>query len=559
MAEARKELGQAAAALAGSSAVARYEPLDRPAVDALLEQAAQLADPPARCPDSSWPCWPRAGRWTTRCWPPSLPMPPRCWSGSLTAWTTIPPSPTASCARARRPCRWRRQPKARLNGSVPWAAPDLSLPNCSPGVVRDCICAAFNPPCAPCEDTDVLLACLEVCDCTVVRICNAERDYVVSGSALRYWLPTGLLHQGLESFCCCAERGRDVARAEPGRLAFAEAGFGAGEPVAAAPWDLLGLPNPGHMLRDAMERAGAARAAPAVPEPPPEADGADAGATAQQVAALAERVAELTERLTQAQARLDKTEAELGETQAELRRTQHSLSALGVSRRRTRRPRAGRVRGNGAQRPVGSPPPASRSRRGQETATSRQALMEVLRKRRRRRRLTPERPRRTPARPPGRTHRRPAMTPERPAFFEGQILAAADLTSAVDYGRAEVARHERYLHDWGIAEGLELTQGQDRCHRKNTWRSRSGPAWRSTARDARSSCRGRPAEHDGFLHRQRRLAAGGRELPDPAARNRHRRARTAAGHRRLRGGQPADSHAGGVRPDLRRPRRRLRP
>ena len=49
------------------------------------------------------------------------------------------------------------------------------------------------------------------------------------------------------------------------------------------------------------------------------------------------------------------------------------------------------------------------------------------------------------------------MTPERPAFFEGQILAAADLTSAVDYGRAQVARHERYLHLWGIAEGLELT------------------------------------------------------------------------------------------------------
>jgi hypothetical protein len=49
------------------------------------------------------------------------------------------------------------------------------------------------------------------------------------------------------------------------------------------------------------------------------------------------------------------------------------------------------------------------------------------------------------------------MTPERPAFFEGQILAAADLTSAVDYGRAQVARHERYLHSWGVAEGLELT------------------------------------------------------------------------------------------------------
>jgi len=53
------------------------------------------------------------------------------------------------------------------------------------------------------------------------------------------------------------------------------------------------------------------------------------------------------------------------------------------------------------------------------------------------------------------------MTPERPAFFEGQILAAADLTSAVDYGRGQAARHERYLHDWGIAEGLELTTGPD--------------------------------------------------------------------------------------------------
>ena len=49
------------------------------------------------------------------------------------------------------------------------------------------------------------------------------------------------------------------------------------------------------------------------------------------------------------------------------------------------------------------------------------------------------------------------MALERPAFFEGQVLAAADLTSAVEYGRAETARHDRYLHDWGIADGLELT------------------------------------------------------------------------------------------------------
>jgi hypothetical protein len=53
------------------------------------------------------------------------------------------------------------------------------------------------------------------------------------------------------------------------------------------------------------------------------------------------------------------------------------------------------------------------------------------------------------------------MTPERPVFFEGQILAAADLTGSVDYGRGEVARHERYLHDWGIAEGLQMTAKAD--------------------------------------------------------------------------------------------------
>jgi hypothetical protein len=48
------------------------------------------------------------------------------------------------------------------------------------------------------------------------------------------------------------------------------------------------------------------------------------------------------------------------------------------------------------------------------------------------------------------------MAPERPIFFEGQVLAAADLTSTVEYGRDEVARHDRYLHDWGVTNGLEL-------------------------------------------------------------------------------------------------------
>ena len=45
---------------------------------------------------------------------------------------------------------------------------------------------------------------------------------------------------------------------------------------------------------------------------------------------------------------------------------------------------------------------------------------------------------------------------ERPVFFENQILGAADLTATVDLSRGQQARHNRYLHIWGIAAGLEL-------------------------------------------------------------------------------------------------------
>src|SRR5262249_31234348 len=51
----------------------------------------------------------------------------------------------------------------------------------------DCLCAALNPACQPCNDPAVLLACLEVKDCKVVRICNLERTFVISPTALRYW------------------------------------------------------------------------------------------------------------------------------------------------------------------------------------------------------------------------------------------------------------------------------------------------------------------------------------------------------------------------------------
>jgi len=44
----------------------------------------------------------------------------------------------------------------------------------------------------------------------------------------------------------------------------------------------------------------------------------------------------------------------------------------------------------------------------------------------------------------------------RPTFYEGEILPAADLVASVNYPRGALARHERYLHVWGIASGLTL-------------------------------------------------------------------------------------------------------
>lgn len=44
---------------------------------------------------------------------------------------------------------------------------------------------------------------------------------------------------------------------------------------------------------------------------------------------------------------------------------------------------------------------------------------------------------------------------ERPIFFEGQILGAVDLQAALEYHRGADARHNRYLHIWGIVNGLD--------------------------------------------------------------------------------------------------------
>ena len=85
--------------------------------------------------------------------------------------------------------------------------------------LKDCICAALNPPCAPCDDPAVLLACLTVKDCEVIDICNLKRKFVISGPALRYWLPPlNMLGDVLEKLCCpdpiCEEEEEEAPRAE---------------------------------------------------------------------------------------------------------------------------------------------------------------------------------------------------------------------------------------------------------------------------------------------------------------------------------------------------------
>jgi hypothetical protein len=318
---ARSELRAAAEALTSGAAGAGYDPLDRPTVDALLHQAADLSGlsdvrlamlAQGRPLDDEVLADLNSDAAAALQWLldrlDNDPMLADCELRSQAQALSL--STTAED----------ETPRIRSLGRAGSELAELVA-----GVVTDCICAALDPPCAPCEDTDVLLACLEVRDCTVVRICNAERDYVISGSALRYWLPVGLLRRRVEFFCCPPDRGRDVARAEPGRLAFSEAGFGAGESVAAGLQDLLGLPDAADLLRDAMERFGTARAGPAVPQAPPTAPAASQAAVdqaAQQIAALALRVAELTERLSQ-------TDVKLGETETNLRETQVSLNALG--------------------------------------------------------------------------------------------------------------------------------------------------------------------------------------------------------------------------------------
>lgn len=69
--------------------------------------------------------------------------------------------------------------------------------------MKECVCNALLPPCCTCTDTSVHIACITVKDCCVTEICNLDRKFVLSPTALRYWVPE--LHElgeSIEAFCC---------------------------------------------------------------------------------------------------------------------------------------------------------------------------------------------------------------------------------------------------------------------------------------------------------------------------------------------------------------------
>lgn len=149
--------------------------------------------------------------------------------------------------------------------------------------LRDCQCAAINPPCLPCDDPGVLIACLEVDRCKVVRICNTARCHVLAPTALRYW---GLFDPRREHARCCPERATG-SRPDLGSYG-----------LVPAPASFFYAPRTQHNLAYLTALAAPAdlqeRLIPslAIPDPAPAHEGEIAGLK-RQIAALASRIEQL--------------------------------------------------------------------------------------------------------------------------------------------------------------------------------------------------------------------------------------------------------------------------
>jgi hypothetical protein len=72
------------------------------------------------------------------------------------------------------------------------------------GYVAGCVCASILPPCGDCVDGDVLLATVEVKDCTVVSICATGREqWLPGGPGYAAWAPKLYEARALAEKVCC--------------------------------------------------------------------------------------------------------------------------------------------------------------------------------------------------------------------------------------------------------------------------------------------------------------------------------------------------------------------
>jgi hypothetical protein len=120
------------------------------------------------------------------------PLPVSCTLATTLDHVTLQPPPAEGDTET-----WRQQAQAALQQLVAVLFQSFV----------DCVCAALQPPCPP-EATDhrLILACMDVTEGRVVRICNACRRYAGAFPSLGHWLslvPVGpLLGAAVEWLCC---------------------------------------------------------------------------------------------------------------------------------------------------------------------------------------------------------------------------------------------------------------------------------------------------------------------------------------------------------------------
>jgi hypothetical protein len=196
-AEAGKALGEVREMLAKVRAAAHGDPLSSAQVNALDQEteslASRLAEPPRTRADrllAGGIAYGAPVSDTVR----SLVTEARDW---------------ALCWLEQRPATHCRAAECLDAISVPVDGDDRQLYQAAQKVTKevrqiliDCVCAAVNPPCAPCEDIAVVLAEVTIDGCEVTDICNLARRYPLTGTALGYWLPVDWLLCEAERICC---------------------------------------------------------------------------------------------------------------------------------------------------------------------------------------------------------------------------------------------------------------------------------------------------------------------------------------------------------------------